>query len=161
MKKAILPTLLRVLGLGVVSGMRSAMGPAFASQYVNRHPSPSLKRSPLGFMQQEKVMRGLQTVAAGELVVDKVPGIGDRIAPSGLAGRAIAGGLAGATVYEAKGGQAWKGALIGAAAAVAATYAFFYLRKYARNKLDVKDSFVGGVEDAIAVGIAAGATSGR
>lgn len=161
MKKAILPTLLRVVGLGVVSGMRSAMGPAFASQYVNRYPSRQLKGSPLGFMQRETVMRGLQTMAAGELVVDKVPGIPDRIAPTGLAGRAISGGLAGATLYQAKGGKAWRGALIGAAAALAASYACFYLRKYAGKHYKVKDAFAGGVEDAIAVGIAAGATAGK
>ncbi|WP_349314751.1 DUF4126 family protein [Chitinophaga sp. MM2321] len=158
MKKAILPTLLRVICLGAVSGMRSTLGPAFASQYVNRYPSRKLKGSPLGLMQRDVVMRGLQTMAAGELVLDKVPGIPDRIAATGLTGRALSGGLAGATLYKAKGDKAWQGALIGAVAAVAAAYACFYLRRSAGRQYKVKDAFVGGVEDAIAVGIAAAAT---
>lgn len=159
MKKSILSTLVRAVGLGMVSGMRSTMGPAFASQYANRYPSRQLKGSPLGFMQRETVMRGLQTMAAGEMVVDKVPGMKDRIIPGALAGRAAAGGLAGATLYQASGDKAWRGALVGAVAAVAASYAFFYLRKYAGKRYKVKDGFAGGMEDLLAVGIGAGSTT--
>ncbi|RBL88494.1 DUF4126 family protein [Chitinophaga flava] len=151
--------MMRAVGLGVVSGMRSVMGPAFASQYANRYPSRQLNGSPLGFMQKENVMRGLQTITAGELVADKVPGVLDRISPGGLVGRAAAGGLAGATVYQSGGDKAWRGALIGAVAAIAASYAFFYLRKYAGKKYNLKDAFAGGVEDVLAVGLGVGATA--
>ncbi|WP_143312737.1 DUF4126 family protein [Chitinophaga eiseniae] len=161
MKKSILSTFVRAIGLGIVSGMRSTMGPAFASQYANRYPSRQLKGSPLGFMQRDTVMRGLQTMAAGEMVVDKVPGVKDRIIPGALAARAAAGGLAGATVYQSHGDKAWRGALVGAVAAVAASYACFYLRKYAGKKYKVKDGFAGGVEDLLAVGIGAGSTAGK
>lgn len=148
-------TLCRTIGLGVVTGMRSAMGPAFASYFVGRDPSKKLGQSPLGFMQRPVTSRYLQTMAAGELVVDKAPGIGNRIAATGIAGRALSGALVGATLYQAKGEKAWRGALIGGVAAVAAAYAFFYLRRATGRKLNVKDAAVGGVEDAIAVGIAA------
>ncbi|MCW3467654.1 hypothetical protein [Chitinophaga nivalis] len=157
MKKVTISTFIRVLGLGIVSGMRGAMGPAFASYYVNKHPSRELNKSPLGFMKKEATGKFLQTMAAGELVIDKAPSTGDRTTVTGLTGRALSGGLVGATLYQAKGDKAWQGALIGAAAAVAGAYAFFYLRQYAGKKLKVRDAAVGGVEDAIAVGIAAGA----
>ncbi|MBS0026693.1 DUF4126 family protein [Chitinophaga sp. 22321] len=154
MKKAIIPSLVQTVCLGVVTGMRSAMGPAFTSYFVNQHPSDKLRKSPLGFMQKPVTARFLKTMAAGELVMDKAPGIGDRIAATGIAGRALSGALAGATLYQAKGSKAWKGGLIGAVAAVAAAYAFFYLRRETGKRLGVKDAAVGGVEDAVALGIA-------
>lgn len=155
MKKAMIPTICRAIGLGMVTGMRSAMGPAFASYFVNQQPSEKLRRSPLRFMQQPGTSRYLQTMAAGELVVDKAPGIGNRIAATSITGRALSGALAGATLYQARGEKAWKGAVIGGVAAIAAAYAFFYLRKATGRKLKIKDAAVGGLEDAVAVGIAA------
>lgn len=155
MKKAIIPSIFQVIGLGIVTGMRSAMGPAFTSYSLNQEPSDKLRRSPLAFMQKPVTARFLQTMAAGELVVDKAPGTGDRIAAAGIAGRALSGALVGATLYQAKGGKAWKGGLIGAVAAVAAAYAFFYLRRETGRKFKVRDAALGGVEDAVAVGIAA------
>lgn len=155
MKKAHLPTLLRAIGLGIATGMRSAMGPAFVSRFLNQHPSGHLKRSPLNFMQQPATGRLLQTMAAGELVVDKAPQTGNRIAAAGITGRALSGALTGATFYQARGEKAWKGALIGAGAAVAAAYVFFYLRRTAGKEWQVRDAAVGGVEDALAVAIAA------
>lgn len=146
--------MLQVIGLGIVTGMRSAMGPAFTSYAMNQRPSDKLRRSPLGFMQQPTTARVLKTLAAGELVVDKSPGVGNRIAATGIAGRALSGALAGATLYQAKGGKAWKGGLLGAAVAVAAAYAFFYLRREAGRKFKIKDAALGGVEDAMALGIA-------
>lgn len=155
MKKAIVPSLLQVICLGVVTGMRSAMGPAFTSYFVNQHPSGKLGKSPLGFMQRPATLHFLRTMAAGELVVDKAPGIGNRIAATGIAGRAVSGALAGATLYQAKGGKAWRGGLIGAVAAVASAYVFFYLRRETGKRLAVRDAAIGGVEDAVAVSIAA------
>jgi uncharacterized membrane protein len=155
MKKAMIPTICRTIGLGVVTGMRGAMGPAFASYFVNQQPSDKLRKSPLGFMQKQGTSRYLQTMAAGELVVDKAPGIGNRIAAAGITGRALSGALAGATLYQAKGEKAWKGALIGGVAAIVAAYTFFYLRKATGRKLHVRDAAIGGLEDAVAVGIAA------
>jgi len=147
--------MLQVIGLGVVTGMRSAMGPAFTSYFLSQQPSAKLRRSPLNFMQKPGTAKFLQTMAAGELVVDKAPGVGDRIAATGIAGRALSGALVGATLYQAKGGKAWKGGLIGAVAAVAAAYAFFYLRRETGKRYQIRDAALGGVEDAVAVGIAA------
>ncbi|RFS21040.1 DUF4126 family protein [Chitinophaga silvatica] len=156
-KKDVSP-LSRTIGLGVVTGMRSAFGPAFASYYVNKHPSESLKHTPLNWMQNESSMRYLQTLAAGELIVDKAAWVGNRTAIPGLTGRLLAGALAGATIYKSKGRKSWQGALIGAAAATAATFLFYYLRQLVDRKLPIKDSAVGGFEDALAVGIAAFST---
>jgi uncharacterized membrane protein len=160
MKRTMTPTFFRAICLGVVTGMRSALGPAFASYFLHNRPSSKLKQSPLGFMQHPATMHYLQTMAAGELVMDKSPGIGNRIAATGIAGRALSGALVGASLYQAKGGKAWKGAAVSAAAAVAAAYVFFYLRKETGKKLAVRDAAVGGVEDALAVGIAAVAVKG-
>ncbi|MFY0253820.1 hypothetical protein ACDQ55_07700 [Chitinophaga sp. 30R24] len=146
--------LLQAICMGVVTGMRSAMGPAFTSYWVSQHPSEKLRKSPLGFMQRPATARYLETLAAGELVLDKAPALGNRIAAAGIAGRALSGALAGATLYQAKGNKSWKGGLIAAAAAVAAAYAFFYLRQFTGKKLQIKDAALGGVEDALAVGIA-------
>ena len=148
----------RTIGLGLVTGMRSAFGPAFASYFANKHPSDKLQHSPFNWMQNESSMRYLQTLAAGELVVDKASWVGNRTSLPGLTGRVLGGALAGATIYQSTGQKSWKGALIGALAAAAATFAFYYLRQLAGRKLPVKDQTIGGLEDALAVGIAAFST---
>ena len=87
-----------------------------------------------------------------ELVGDKLPATPNRIKPIGVAFRCLSGSIAGASIYKASGNNAFTGALIGAAAAFGSTFASYFLRKRAVNKLHVFDAVVGALEDALVIG---------
>lgn len=86
-------------------------------------------------------------MAAGEAYVDKLPGIGDRIAPAGLVGRSISGAITGAVVSKRRQRNMWLGALVGAAAACAGAYVTYYARKKIGQITRTPDPVVGLIED--------------
>lgn len=86
-------------------------------------------------------------MAAGELYVDKLPGIGDRIAKEGLIGRSISGAITGAVVSHRRHRSPWLGALIGAAAAVTGAYITYYARKQFGKRTGSPAPVAGLVED--------------
>lgn len=137
----------RTLGLGAIAGMRSMTAPALLSNELSKAPTEALVGSPLRYLQHGPVATGLKLLAASELIGDKMPGMPDRIDPPALLSRAASGALVGATIFTVHRDSWLKGAAIGAAAAVAATYGSFYLRKlmnkYAPNAVS------GAVEDAL------------
>ncbi|MBF9254543.1 DUF4126 family protein [Pontibacter sp. 172403-2] len=140
----------RTLGLGAIAGMRSMTAPALLSNELSNAPTAALAGSPLRYLQHGPVATGLKLLAASELVGDKIPGMPDRISPPILLPRALSGALVGATIFTVHQDSWIKGAAIGAAAAVAATYGSFYLRKlmnkYAPNAVS------GALEDALTLG---------
>ena len=132
-----------------MAGMRAMSAPALLSDELSRMPSNSLAHSPLHFLQSDAVATGLKVVAATELLGDKIPNVPDRIKPASLTVRALSGAVVGATVFTANKASTAKGALLGAAAAVAGTYASFYLRKAIKKYTNLPDSVSGAIEDAI------------
>ena len=90
--------------------------------------------------------------AAGELVIDKLPGVPPRIEPPQLAGRMAGGALAGHRV----GGP--PGAAAGAVVALGSAFATYHARRLLAERLPVPDAVVGAAEDALALGCAALAT---
>ena len=126
-------TLARTFALGAITGMRSMAGPAALG--LNRGGA----------------LRSITTVlAAGEMIADKTPGIGARIAPGPLAARAVLGAIVGGAVAAEERADVASGVILGAASAVAAAYAAYYLRKRLAGP-----SAVGGViEDALVVAVA-------
>jgi len=140
----------QVIGLGAISGMRSSFGPMVASHILSSNHSEKLEHSPLNFMQKETTASVLKVAALGELIADKFTS-GDRIAAAGVAGRMVSGGLAGASIYEAANEKTAHGYLLGAAAAIAATYASFYLRKGVVEKSKIFDPIIGAIEDAVVI----------
>lgn len=93
---------------------------------------------------------GSVLLAAGELVGDKQKDAPDRVVPAGIAGRLVSGAVAGAAC--APRGDRVAGAMLGAAAAVAASHLTFRLRRAAMRRWG---STVSGLaEDALAVGTA-------
>lgn len=122
-------TLVRTLALGVLSGGRSATPLAVLAL---NHDRPSLKgawqdwkvfRTPLG--------RGLLVAGAvGEIIGDKLPRTPNRIAPSGLLGRAVAGALAGAALgTTGKRDLRIEGAILGGVGAIVGSFVGWGARK--------------------------------
>ena len=99
-----------LVGFATLAGMRSMSAPALLSHYLTRNPSWLLLSSPLRALQKPLVARGLKLAAAGEMMMDKLPGTPNRIAPPVLLGRLLAGALVGAAVYKSREGSSAAGA---------------------------------------------------
>lgn len=124
-------TLTDTLALGALTGMRSMAGPLTLAL---RHGGA--------------LTRGLMAMAAGEMIADKTPYVGNRIDPLPLGGRAAMGAAVGLLIAREARENMLVGAMIGAAAAVAAAHLAYRLRK----ALPLS-AVVGGIlEDAVVMG---------
>lgn len=141
---------LEVAGFGVLAGMRSLSAPALLSREFSREPTRFFRRSLRGFASQQ-VGRVLTTLAIGELAADKAPFTPPRIAPPVLAGRILSGAFTGAALAKRRGRPVLVPVLLGAAAAVASSYAFYSLRRLATQRLRVPNVLAGFLEDGLAL----------
>ena len=131
---------LRSAGLAALCGARTMWGPVFLST----HSRPLRRFRPL-----------ILCLAAGELLIDKAPGIPDRTLPAPLIARAVMGSLV-AVASRPRGGPApaLLAALLGAAAAGASTAVAFQLRRLATRGLGgspLANLVSGAIEDGLAV----------
>lgn len=123
-------TLRRILALGAVTGARSMAGLAtLAAQHGG------VLKPVMGVM------------AAGEMVADKTSLVGSRTDALPQVGRAVMGALVGGFIAREAREDVWFGALVGAAAAVAATHLAFQLR----TRLPLSTTAGGLLEDALVV----------
>jgi uncharacterized membrane protein len=122
-------TLRQTLVLGAISGMRSMSG--LATLALRRRGMPAAT---------------MLTLAAGEMIADKTPYVGDRIAPLPLAGRMVAGAIVGGVIARESRDSLVLGAVIGAAAAVVAAHV-----AYAARKRWAGSSIAGGVAEDLLV----------
>ena len=129
--------LVRACAIGALSGSRTMLGPALIAR--QRLPTP--------------VAHLLATMAAGELVADKSPRIGNRTDPLPLLARVAIGALAAAGEVGTR--RRLPGAVVGAAAAFVAAYGCFHLRRLATTRLGVPNVVAGLFEDVVALGAAA------
>ncbi|HZS54026.1 MAG TPA: DUF4126 family protein [Bryobacteraceae bacterium] len=137
--------------MGAVAGMRSMSAPAVVSQLSNSGLIPE-DGSPLMWLHHPGVSKVLTVLATGELIADKLPFIPARTKAGPLAARALTGGLSGAAVFSSKRRPWWIGALIGAAAAVGASFGAYKLRKQITEEYHVPDTVVAIAEDALVAG---------
>lgn len=137
--------------LGAVAGIRSMAGPAVVGQLSNAGLFPE-EGSPLGWLNHEGVGKVLQVLQTGESLADKLPFIPSRTEAGPLVARALTGGISGAAVCTAAKRPWWVGALIGAGAAIGASFGATKLRQWATKEHDVPDRVVGVIEDAVVAG---------
>ncbi|HTI41024.1 MAG TPA: DUF4126 family protein [Vicinamibacterales bacterium] len=122
--------------IGALSGSRSMLAPAVVAQSVLPFPARTL----------------LTLMSAGEIVADKTPTIPARTDTLPLTGRLVLGAAAAAGATKRHRMQA---AVMGAAGALAATYALFHLRRIATTRLRIPNVVAGMLEDGVALGAAA------
>lgn len=139
--------MLEPIGIGFVSGLRSALGPTLVSNRVAHTHPRALRNSPLNFMADPKAATAMKVMVAGEMVADKLPWAPDRIHPVVLTGRAASGALAGATIHTARGRSPITGAIMGALAAVAGAYVGYTLRMAMTRRAGAPNSVAGVIED--------------
>jgi uncharacterized membrane protein/uncharacterized protein (UPF0548 family) len=144
--------LLNTVGFGVLAGMRSFSAPAFLSHQLAQQPVDAPKGR-VHALASERNSRVLAVLAAGELIADKLPWIPARTAPPSLVARALSGALAGAAVAAPHRRMTVGRALLGAAAAVASSFAFYKLRQVATRDWGVPNVVAGLVEDAVALAL--------
>ncbi len=137
--------------MGAVAGMRSMSAPAVVSQLSDSGLIPE-EGSPMAWLHDPRVTKALKVLATGELIADKLPFIPSRTKAGPLAARALTGGISGAAVCSAARRPWWAGALIGAGAAVGASFGAYKLRKWITEERHVPNVVVGVVEDAIVAG---------
>ena len=137
--------------LGVTTGLRSMMAPALLSLSAQQ---PGTERHWL--LASPKTARVLTTMAAGELVFDKLPSVPSRISPASLSGRLLIGAMCGAAVSR---DDESGGALLGIAGALVGSFAGYWIRKGAGRVSGIPDALIGLMEDGVAIGIGVAATS--
>ena len=118
-------------GIGAVSGLRSMSGPAVVSEAATRElPRPG--KTPLPWLGSGLSAKTLGWMALGEMLADKLPFMPDRTQPPALAFRALSGGFCAYALCRRRwpASNPWAGAAVGAAAAVAASYAGYAWRKH-------------------------------
>lgn len=144
--------LLITVGFGILAGMRTLSAPALLSLQLSQEPG----EAPEGrahVLASRKASRVLAVMAAGEFAADKTPWIPARISPPALVGRALSGALTGAAVAAPHRRLSAGRALLGAAAAVASSFAFYELRRLATSRLGLPNGVAGLLEDAVAVAL--------
>ena len=131
--------------LGVASGMRSTAGLAMVIARGTEDLLPSALR--------HRIARPAATIAvAAELVLDKLPFTGSRLAPEGLAGRLVFAGAAGALIARRDRAPMLPVIVVAAATAGASAKVAHDARQRAAAHLP--DALVALVEDAASLGIA-------
>jgi uncharacterized membrane protein len=126
-------TLKRIVALGALTGMRSMAGLATLAL-----PHPGVARPVMAL------------AAAGEMIADKTPFVGDRVDALPLAGRAFMGALVGLLIAREDDQNVWLGVMAGSASALAATH----LAYQARKRLPASSLAGGLIEDSLVIAIA-------
>jgi uncharacterized membrane protein len=137
--------------IGAAAGIRSMSGPNVISQLSEAGLMPA-EGSPMAWLQNPAVHKAINVLAGGEMLADKLPFLPARTDVGPMAARAITGGLSGAAVCAAVRRPWWIGALIGAAAAIGASFGATKLRKWITEDQHVPNSVAGLIEDAVVVG---------
>ncbi len=143
---------LTAFGLGFVAGLRSQTPAALLSQAAVRHPD-RLADTPFRLLSQRPVAALLALGALGELVVDKLPIVPDRITPAPLLGRLVFGALAGAVVLAEARRPVPLGAVLGAGGAFVGSHAGYRLRGWLTQRLKVPALLGGLAEDGLALAL--------
>ena len=141
--------LIHSLLMGAVAGMRAMTPLATVANAARRRELPVDNGAP-ALLAHGWVSAGALAIAAGELAGDKMKSAPDRVVLAGMVARVTTGAIAGAALAPRRHREL--GALLGATAAVAVSYATFDLRMRAMARYG--QTATGVVEDAIAVGCA-------
>ena len=136
-------------GLGLVAGMRSMAAPALLSRHLAQTPASRRDGWATRLLAARPATLLLPLFATAEATADKTPVVPDRTEPPALIGRALSGALCGAAIAGRRGGSRVGAALVGAAAAVGATFAAYHLRKAVGEHTGLPDAVVALAEDAL------------
>lgn len=154
---------LRSLGrsalLGAATGMRSMAAPSQLSRSLSVCSPRPADAAMTRILRRPAVAAALQVAAVGEMVVDKLPIVPDRISPGPLFGRLMIGAMAGSVGAGTNGRSRAAGALLGGIGAVIGAYLGFHARRALTRRAGLPDLPVALAEDALAIQLARTAIS--
>jgi len=140
--------------MGAAAGMRSMSAPAVVSHLVRSGPVAAGNRE-LALLSQSATAKSIAAAAIGELIADKLPFLPKRTKAPSLVWRALTGAFSGAAICASRKRSGWTGALLGASAAVGASYGVYELRRWAGERFNLPDPIVAIGEDLLVAGCAA------
>ena len=112
-----------------------------------------VRSTPVRFMRSQRTVQVLSVLAALEYVADLLPFTPPRTEAPGLATRAISGAFSASCVAMSEDENPYIAASLGAAAAVAGSFAGYQSRKRAGELLNAPDYPLALSEDALAIGL--------
>lgn len=139
------------LGLGALTGVRSMAPAALVTRETNgrSHWLPWRRTTPERLLGSRRLSAALGIAALAEIVADKLPFVPARTDIGSLFGRALFGGMLGASVADMVGARRLAPMLAGATAAVASAAAAYHARRWLHDRTGVPDPALGLVEDAV------------
>lgn len=140
--------------IGAIAGLRSMAAPAMLTQELSEHGGG--KHLIDRVLASEGGARLLTLLASGEMLADKSSAMGPRTAAVPLIGRAVVGSLTAAAYASHRRHAVLIPAVVGAAAAIASTFAAFHARRFAGEQLNLPDRLLGMMEDALVVAASRG-----
>jgi uncharacterized membrane protein len=142
---------IRVTLLGFVGGLRSMTPFSLLNRTRELDPEPS---NTIEQVLASPITRSIiDLMASGELIGDKLPQLPNRISPGPLIGRIGLGALAGMSLCRRYQRSLLPGAILGAVAAGAGTYAGYYARRALARTTKLPDAVLGLLEDGAAFGL--------
>jgi uncharacterized membrane protein len=145
--------ILKALGVGAVSGMRTFLMPALLSRASPAAPGKSSANGAARLLRSPAVSNALALAAAGELIGDKLPMAPDRTEVPSLAARAVSGGFAATVIASWNSEAAMPAAVLGSVVAIGSAHLIMRLRQATGRRLDIPDPIVGLAEDCVAFAI--------
>lgn len=138
--------------VGALSGARTMAGPALVAERFRETQIP-FDAMPARLLQTGNITEILDVLAVVEMVMDKMPFVGDRTSVIGLVPRAVSGGFSGAALSSSQ-RQGWAvGAILGTLGAVVGTFAAFEVRRVLHRGLGLPNLVAGIAEDGLLFGL--------
>ena len=140
-----------VFAIGMIAGLRALTAPAVVC-WAAHLGWINLQNSHLAWMGSTAAVAIFSILALAEIVNDKLPATGSRLAPPSLVIRSITGALAGTALAMAAGQSVLLGIVLGVLGALAGSFVGYYIRHGIVTGLKVPDFPIALLEEAIAIG---------
>lgn len=150
-----MPSLLPFVELGLASGLRSMAAVSQLSQTLaDAEMSGETDGAIADLLSRPWAQALTRTMAAGEMVVDKLSIVPDRTDAGPLVGRAINGAATAHVLATRKGESPALAVMLGAASAIIGAHVGFRVRRALTQRADLPDLPVALCEDIIAIALA-------
>ena len=140
-----------VFAIGMIAGLRALTAPAVVS-WAAHLGWLNLQDSHLAWMGSTAAVAIFSILALAEIINDKLPATGSRLAPPSLVIRSITGALAGSGLAIAAHQSSLLGILVAIVGALAGSFIGYHARHQIVVGLKIPDFPIALLEDAIAIG---------
>jgi uncharacterized membrane protein len=140
-----------IFAIGAIAGLRALTAPAVVC-WAAHLSWLNLQNSHLAWMGSTAAVAIFSILALAEIINDKLPATGSRLAPPSLAIRSITGAVAGSALAIAAGQSLPLGILVAAVGALAGSFVGYQVRHQIVAGLKIPDFPIALAEDAVAIG---------